>query len=139
MSEMEELERKANSGDAEAAFQLGKAYAFGHGVELSLDKALFWLTNAAQVGHPTAALVLKDVGYMASDLGGKSNLTSKPSNIKEKLVDESSVESDETNSSCSDGSSSLNSNTAGKSDNELVTGVLFGVGIAVVAFIRGCM
>ena len=136
MSEMEELERKANSGDAEAAFQLGKAYAFGHGVELSLDKALFWLTNAAQVGHPTAALVLKDVGYMASDLDDKSDLTS---NIKEKLVEESSVESDETNSSCSDGSSSLNSNTAGKSDNELVTGVLFGVGIAVVAFIRGCM
>lgn len=37
MSEMEELERKANSGDAEAAFQLGKAYAFGHGVELSIE------------------------------------------------------------------------------------------------------
>lgn len=136
MSEMEELEKKANAGDAEAAFQLGKAYAFGNGVDLSLDKALFWLTNAAQVGHLTAALVLKDVGHLPSVLGDKSNSTS---NIKEKTVGESNVESGGANSSCSGKSNSLNSNADGKSDSEsYITSVIFGVGIAVVAFIRGC-
>lgn len=90
MSEVEALENKAKNGDAEAMYQLGKAYAFGDGVDLNLDKALFWLTNAAQAGHPTAALVLKDVGRMPSVIGDKLNSTS---NISEKTVGESGVES----------------------------------------------
>ena len=69
MSDIEELEKKSNAGDAEAMFQLGVAYAFGNEVDISLDKTLFWLKNAAQVGHSTAAIVLKEVGLMPSALG----------------------------------------------------------------------
>ena len=61
MSELEELETKANSGDADAMFQLGVSYAFGRGAELDLKKALDWLTKAAGGGHLVALRVLEDV------------------------------------------------------------------------------
>ena len=62
MSELEELETKANSGDADAMFQLGVAYAFGRGVVINLDEALHWLKKAAWLGHKDAMCVLNEVG-----------------------------------------------------------------------------
>ena len=43
MSEVEALENKAKNGDAEAMYQLGKAYAFGDGVDMDPKEALYWL------------------------------------------------------------------------------------------------
>ena len=127
---------EATNGDVEAMFRLGRAYAFGDGVDLNLDKALCWLTNAAQAGHPTAALVLKDVGRMPSVIGDKLNSTS---NISEKTVGESGVESCRPDSSGSGERNSLNSNNDRKTDNESYsTGVMFGLGIAIMVIIRGC-
>ena len=71
MSELEELETKANSGDADAMFQLGVSYAFGRGAELDLKKALDWLNKAAQAGHPTAGLVLQDIDQTMNASGCK--------------------------------------------------------------------
>ena len=69
MSEMEELERKAKDGDAEAMFQLGNAYAFGKGVQCSLDMTLYWLKCAAFAGHKDAKEVLKEVGVYRLPFG----------------------------------------------------------------------
>ena len=72
MSEVEALENKAKNGDIEAMFLLGTMYAFGNGVAIDLDDALHWLRKAAKAGHPTAGLVLQDIGQAANASGGGS-------------------------------------------------------------------
>ena len=46
-----EYERAAQTGDAEAEFQLGRAYLRGQGVDKDPEKALDWMKKAASHGH----------------------------------------------------------------------------------------
>ena len=64
--------KEALNGDIEAMFRLGTMYAFGNGVAMDLDDALHWLRKAAKAGHPTAGLVLQDIGQAANASGGGS-------------------------------------------------------------------
>ncbi|MBR6588631.1 MAG: sel1 repeat family protein, partial [Kiritimatiellae bacterium] len=64
--------KEALNGDIEAMFLLGTMYAFGNGVAIDLDDALHWLRKAAKAGHPTAGLVLQDIGQAANASGGGS-------------------------------------------------------------------
>ncbi len=64
--------KEALNGDIEAMFRLGTMYAFGNGVAIDLDDALHWLRKAAKAGHPTAGLVLQDIGQAANASGGGS-------------------------------------------------------------------
>lgn len=48
----------AESGDADAAFNLGQAYRLGRGVELDLGTAQNWLETAARKGHTDAQTTL---------------------------------------------------------------------------------
>ncbi len=60
-------------GDVEAMFRLGSAYAMGSdGVSMDVEEALHWLKKAAKAGHPTAGLVLQDIGQAANASGGGS-------------------------------------------------------------------
>ena len=67
------LTSKANAGDSEAMFQLGVSCAFGRGVELDLEKALYWLKKAAKAGHTMAGLVLQDIGQPLTVSAEESN------------------------------------------------------------------
>lgn len=49
-AELEALKAKANEGDPQAQFYLGKMHAHGVGVKKSSDKAIAWLNKAALVG-----------------------------------------------------------------------------------------
>lgn len=49
---------QAEGGDAEAAFELGKRYAHGIGVEQDMIEARYWLAQAAEDNHPLAAYEL---------------------------------------------------------------------------------
>ena len=64
MSEIEELEKKANAGNVESMYKLGDAYAFGKSVEADVDKALFWLMKAAKGGHMLSRQVLADLDIL---------------------------------------------------------------------------
>ncbi len=48
---IEELKQKAEAGDAEAQFQLGKKYANGDGVEQDYAEALKWYMKSAEHGN----------------------------------------------------------------------------------------
>src|SRR4051795_1992188 len=48
----------AESGDADAAFNLGQAYRLGRGVSLNLAAAQSWFLRAAQTGHVDAQTTL---------------------------------------------------------------------------------
>jgi hypothetical protein len=48
----------AESGDADAAFNLGQAYRLGRGVTLNLSAAQSWFLRAAQTGHVDAQTTL---------------------------------------------------------------------------------
>src|SRR6476646_10144911 len=48
----------AESGDADAAFNLGQAYRLGRGVTLNLSAAQSWFQRAAQTGHVDAQTTL---------------------------------------------------------------------------------
>ena len=71
-----ELERRAENGDAEAAWVLGDAYADGNGVTLpdgsrakvrrNPDKAIRWLRRAAELGETDA---LCRLGCLLTDTG----------------------------------------------------------------------
>ena len=47
---LEELIRQAESGDAEAQYQLGLKYNKGDGVELDFNKAVYWFSKSAENG-----------------------------------------------------------------------------------------
>jgi TPR repeat protein len=49
------LQRAADYGDDEAAFQLGMAYETGYFVRQSCSKAAHWVKVAAESGNPAAA------------------------------------------------------------------------------------
>jgi uncharacterized protein len=53
-SEMSELRKKADSGDAAAQFALGKAYESGNGVPQRTDQASVWYRKAAEQGNAKA-------------------------------------------------------------------------------------
>src|SRR6185369_10877092 len=48
----------AESGDPDAAFNLGQAYRLGRGVPLNLGSAQSWFLRAAQTGHVDAQTTL---------------------------------------------------------------------------------
>jgi TPR repeat protein len=48
----------AESGDADAQFELGRAYSTGHGVKLDMEEAARWYLAAAEQGHAMAAYSL---------------------------------------------------------------------------------
>lgn len=52
------LDRSAKGGDAEAMYLLSQSYAFGTGVEPSLEKARFWLKKASDAGYQQAGKTL---------------------------------------------------------------------------------
>ena len=60
------LEKAAEAGHAEAAFQLGGCMQYGMGTETNRVQATYWLRKAAEVGHTTArynlALLREDNG-----------------------------------------------------------------------------
>jgi len=56
-----ELEVKAESGDAAAQFQLGRAYIRGQGVEKNQTKGLELISEAAEAGHAEA---MAGMGYL---------------------------------------------------------------------------
>lgn len=62
----------AESGDADAAFNLGQAYRLGRGVTLNLSAAQSWFLRAAQTGHvdaqTTVGLLLFQNGDQAQGL-----------------------------------------------------------------------
>ena len=49
---------RADKGEAEAQFNLGRCYAQGEGVEKDLARAFSWYRKAAEQGHPVAQLML---------------------------------------------------------------------------------
>jgi uncharacterized protein len=53
-AEISELRKRADSGDAVAQFELGKAYESGNGVPQSTDEAAIWYRKAAEQGNPKA-------------------------------------------------------------------------------------
>ncbi|MFD1611731.1 SPOR domain-containing protein [Sphingomonas tabacisoli] len=52
------LEQAAGSGDAEAAYQLGRAYKLGDGVPADAKQAERWFSKALQLGHAKAGAEL---------------------------------------------------------------------------------
>lgn len=63
MLEIAELEKKANAGDAEAMYLLGKAYASGDGVDMDQEAALHWLKKAADGGYEMATNIFEENKY----------------------------------------------------------------------------
>ena len=57
-SRINEIERRAALGDAEAQYQAGRMYQAGKEVEKDLNKAAVWFDKAAQNGNGEAALAL---------------------------------------------------------------------------------
>mgnify|MGYP000155514359 FL=1 len=60
-TDLDELRKKAEAGDAEAQSSLGVAYYSGNGVPQSFTDAFKWISEAAKQGHAEAQLRL---GYM---------------------------------------------------------------------------
>lgn len=54
----EALQKAANNGDADAAFEIGERYLIGRGVETSQTEALKWFEKAVAKGSPAAAFRL---------------------------------------------------------------------------------
>ncbi len=59
----------AETGDADAAFNLGQAYRLGRGVKVDLADAQQWLERAASIGHLDAQTTL---GLLLFDSGDRS-------------------------------------------------------------------
>src|SRR6266404_2734766 len=53
-SDIAELLKKANSGDASAQFETGRAYETGNGVRENPEQAALWYRKAAEQGSPKA-------------------------------------------------------------------------------------
>ncbi|QLH41411.1 MAG: sel1 repeat family protein [Coxiellaceae bacterium] len=50
--------RKATTGDVDAQFRLGVGYYYGLGIETDLNKALYWLSQAAKQNYTAAEVFL---------------------------------------------------------------------------------
>ena len=57
-SQIERYRMWAERGNVEAQFKLGRAYSKGEGVDADEDKALNWITKAADAGHPRSQSAL---------------------------------------------------------------------------------
>lgn len=57
-AEFDKLQSSATSGNADAAFRLGRAYKLGEDVPADLDKAEHWFERAAKLGNAKAATEL---------------------------------------------------------------------------------
>lgn len=68
MIDIEELRKNANAGDAEAMYWLGKAYAFGDGVDMDPKEALCWLKASADAGYDDAKAVIGDIRHRVNFL-----------------------------------------------------------------------
>jgi len=58
MKNIDELTLKAEQGDAEAQYWLGRCYYNGNGVKEDKEKAVFWWTKAAEQGNCEAIFEL---------------------------------------------------------------------------------
>lgn len=56
--QLDRLQASANSGNADSAFRLGRAYKIGDDVPADLDKAEHWFARAAKLGNPRAGAEL---------------------------------------------------------------------------------
>ena len=66
-AQTEEIQHRAEDGDAEAQFHLGALYANGRGVEFNLDKASKWLQKAAKQGEFSAMTLLGWISLQQED------------------------------------------------------------------------
>lgn len=58
VKDFDEIQRKAENGNAEAQFQLGRIYHNGDGIEPNFNKAVYWYKKAAQQGYVDAQINL---------------------------------------------------------------------------------
>ena len=64
---IEELKLRAAAGDAEAQFELGKAYECGRDVVVNLWESVKWYRLAAKQGNSDAKRLLKRLNEIVSD------------------------------------------------------------------------
>ena len=57
---IQELQQKAEAGDAEAQYKLGNRYYYGTFVEKDYGKAVYWYTKAAEQGDVAAQISLAE-------------------------------------------------------------------------------
>ena len=65
--DVQKIMTNANSGDAQAQFDLGYIYQLGRGIEQDLEKAEIWYLRAAAQGHEIARLNLRSISPMYRD------------------------------------------------------------------------
>jgi TPR repeat protein len=69
---IDELKRKASSGDVEAQYQLGNRFQTGQQVKANIYQAIHWFTQAGNAGHGqsqyTLALIYKERASSSADL-----------------------------------------------------------------------
>jgi len=63
---VQSIQQKANQGEADAQFALGRLYYQGAGFPQDTKQAIYWLTKAAKQGHVFAQYKLGDL-YMRAD------------------------------------------------------------------------
>ena len=71
-SDLSGLRARAEQGDANAQFALGKRYAIGQGTTQDYGQAVLWLSRAAEQGHVTAQSFLSS--YYESGIGVPQDL-----------------------------------------------------------------
>ena len=67
------LRRAALQGNAEAEYQLGRAYAEGRGVKRDPEQALGWWLRASRRGHPQAIAMVRRIESGAAAKAGKAD------------------------------------------------------------------
>ena len=72
----EDLEVKANSGDIEAQYCLGKSYYLGINNEQDYEKAIYWFRKSAEQGHINATYNLGLCYYYGQGVEGNSKQAS---------------------------------------------------------------
>ena len=65
--DVQKIMTNANSGDAQAQFDLGYIYQLGRGLEQDLEKAEIWYLHAAAQGHELARLNLRSISPVYRD------------------------------------------------------------------------
>ncbi|MCY4673957.1 MAG: tetratricopeptide repeat protein [Bacteroidetes bacterium] len=65
---IEEVQARAEQGDAEAQYELGKAYSVGEGVPQNSTEAVRWYRKAAEQGHPLAQYELGKAYHNGEDV-----------------------------------------------------------------------
>ena len=55
---LDDLRRKAEQGDAQAQYELGRAYSIGKGAPKDKAEAAKWYRKAAEQGHAEAQYVM---------------------------------------------------------------------------------